>query len=212
MKIEILKNETFSNESHLPKQATEKSTGFDVVATTDPVIEGTYHEDKFAYSNIVYIQYKTNLKMAIRYDTSDKFSVINYDVLAFPRSSVSKYNLILANSVGLIDQDYRGEVMLRFKYIWQPEDLTIIDGKIYGNINYDRIYKKGNPIAQLKITKCEHTEFILVNEFNDVTNRGEGGFGHTDAKSTIEQLYDQAEFKFETPKSYVQSIRERELQ
>lgn len=212
MKIEILKNETFIDETTLPRQATEKSSGFDIIAATDPMVEGTYHEDKLAYSNVVYIQYKTNLKMAIRSDATDKYSVINYDVLAFPRSSVSKYNLILANSIGLIDQDYRGEVMLRFKYIWQPEDLSIIDGKIYGNINYDKIYKKGNPIAQLKITQCENVEFMLVDEFNDITNRGEGGFGHSDEKSTIEKLYERATFNFETPKPYVESIKERELQ
>ena len=32
-----------------------------------------------------------------------------------PRSSISKYDLVLANSVGTIDADYRGELILKFK-------------------------------------------------------------------------------------------------
>ena len=38
-----------------------------------------------------------------------------YMGLIFPRSSNSKYDLLLTNSVGIIDSGYRGEILLKFK-------------------------------------------------------------------------------------------------
>jgi dUTP pyrophosphatase len=194
MKIKVLKNETYNNVAALPKAATERSTGYDIIATSDPEIVGKLHgESKNVYESIDYIQYKTNLRIAVQKDkvwtggTSSPLD-IDYDVLAMPRSSVSKYNLVLANSIGLIDADYRGEILVRFKYIWQPEDFIYVptsDGnqsgissKIVGKPNLDKIYKKGDKICQLKITKVEHAEFYLVDAL-DTTQRGEGGFGST---------------------------------
>lgn len=182
MKIEILKNDTYNNVAALPKAATERSTGYDIVAISDPEIVGEKNE--YGYIRIDYIQYKTNLKLAVQKDRSAVD--IDYDVLAMPRSSVSKYNLVLTNSIGLIDADYRGEVLVRFKYIWQPEDYSVpVSGnmgiaKVYGTPNLEKIYKNGDKICQLKITKVEHAEFYLVDVL-DTTQRGEGGFGSTDA-------------------------------
>ena len=149
---------------------------------------------------------------------------VDYDILAFPRSSVSKYNLLLANSIGLIDADYRGEVLLRFKYIWQPEDYRIrTDNLLDGNINTDKIYKKGDKICQLKVTRVENIEFILVNEL-DSTTRGEGGFGSTDVKKGVradiaqaqmnrmEDMYNNLAGGNVSPKKYSQLIKERDNQ
>ena len=127
MKIEVLKNDTYQSADTLPKKATDRATGFDVIVTSDPEIVGEQY-DNGTYKRVDYIQYKTNLKLAVQKDrvfSSFGYTDLDYDILAFPRSSVSKYNLVLANSVGLIDADYRGEVLLRFKYIWQPEDYRI---------------------------------------------------------------------------------------
>lgn len=196
MRIEVLKNENYNSVANLPKAATERSTGYDIIATSDPEIVGEKSEN--GYSRIDYIQYKTNLKIAVQKDhrstSVDNRFEIDYDVLAMPRSSVSKYNLLLANSVGLIDADYRGEVLVRFKYIWQPEDYSIQvklanDGSplyqfLIGKPNIEKIYKKGDKICQLKITKIEHAEFSLVDVL-DTTKRGEGGFGSTDTNTPI---------------------------
>jgi dUTP pyrophosphatase len=199
MKIEVLKNDTYNNVAVLPKTATERSTGYDIIATSDPEIVGKLHgESKNVYESIDYIQYKTNLKIAVQKDRVWTGGItspldIDYDVLAMPRSSVSKYNLVLANSIGLIDADYRGEILVRFKYVWQPEDFiyvptsdgnkSSISSKIVGTPNLDKIYKKDDKICQLKITKVEHVEFYLVDVL-DTTQRGEGGFGSTDATPT----------------------------
>jgi len=223
MKIEVLKNDTYQSVDTLPKKATDRATGFDVIVTSDPEIVGEQY-DNGTYKRVDYIQYKTNLKLAVQKDrqfSNFGYNDLDYDILAFPRSSVSKYNLVLANSVGLIDADYRGEVLLRFKYQWQPEDYKIrTDNLLEGNVNTTKLYNKGDKVCQLKITKVENIEFILVDEL-DSTDRGEGGFGSTDVKkkdnvvsesirsNTIESLYANLN-KLETPKKYSQLIAERD--
>ena len=160
-------------------------------------------------------------------------SITDYDVLAFPRSSVSKYNLQLANSIGLIDADYRGELLLRFNYLWQPQDLNVYTQDEYdenkkmsyiaGKPNIDKIYKKGDKICQLKVTKVENVKFVLVDELS-VTNRGDGGFGSTDIKksektetvakqmSSMEDLYNKVGGVPTPNKKYTQLVQERDQQ
>ena len=223
MKIQVLKNEDYKETSNLPKKGTDRATGFDVIVTSDPEIIGETY-DNGAYKRVDYIQYKTNLKLAVQKEkvfSNFGHTDLDYDILAFPRSSVSKYNLVLANCIGLIDADYRGEVLLRFKYIWQPEDYKIrTDNLLEGSVNFAKLYNKGDKVCQLKVTKVENVEFILVDEL-DSTDRGEGGFGSTDVKkkdnlvstssqsNTIETLYANLN-KLETPKKYSQLIAERD--
>lgn len=224
MKIQVLKNEDYVDLENLPKKGTDRATGYDVIATSGPEIIGETY-DNGTYRRIDYIQYKTNLKLAVQKERQYSgfgYTDIDYDVLAFPRSSVSKYNLVLANCIGLIDADYRGEVLLRFKYQWQPEDLRIrTDNLIEGNVNHDKLYNKGDKICQVKVTKVENVEFVLVNEL-DSTNRGEGGFGSTDVKkaekaeiaqiqmSKMEELYNTLGGIPTPTKKYSQLINERE--
>ena len=222
MKIQVLKNDTYQSVNNLPKKGTDRATGFDVVVTSDPEIIGEIY-DNGAYKRIDYIQYKTNLKVAVQKErvfSNFGYTDLDYDILAFPRSSVSKYNLTLANSIGLIDADYRGEVLLRFKYNWQPEDYRIrTDNLLEGHVNFTKLYNKGDKVCQLKITKVENVKFELVDEL-DSTNRGDGGFGSTDNKSTentkqqvknIAELYEINNNNVVTPqKKYIDAIKERE--
>ena len=216
MKIQVLKNESYQSVDNLPKKGTDRATGFDVVVTSDPEIVGEKYENG-AYKRIDYIQYKTNLKLAVQKDrqfSNFGYTDLDYDILAFPRSSVSKYNLVLANCIGLIDADYRGEVLLRFKYIWQPEDYTIrTDNLLEGHVNFDKLYNKGDKVCQLKVTKVENVEFVLVDEL-DSTTRGDGGFGSTDTKQqakNIAELYEINNNSVVQPqKKYIDTIKERE--
>ena len=224
MKIQVLKNDTYQDVENLPKKATDRATGFDVVVTSEPEIVGEQY-DNGTYKRVDYIQYKTNLKLAVQKErvfSNFGHTDLDYDILAFPRSSVSKYNLTLANCVGLIDADYRGEVLLRFKYIWQPEDYRIrTDNLLEGHVNFTKLYNKGDKVCQLKVTKVENVEFVLVYEL-DSTTRGDGGFGSTDIKSgektkqqiqNIADLYEKISGNITTPsKKYVDSIKERERQ
>ena len=81
--------------------------------------------------------------------------------LLFPRSSISKMALTLANSVGVIDSNYRGEVKLRFK-----------------DAMLGRTYNIGDRIGQLLILPYPKIELTEVEELSN-TDRGNGGFGST---------------------------------
>lgn len=224
MKIQVLKNETYQSVDNLPTKGTDRATGFDIIVTSEPEIIGEIY-DNGGYKRVDYIQYKTNLKLAVQKErvfSNFGYNDLDYDILAFPRSSISKYNLTLANCIGLIDADYRGEVLLRFKYQWQPEDYKIrTDNLLEGRVNFTKLYNKGDKVCQLKVTKVENVEFVLVHEL-DSTTRGDGGFGSTDTKITdqpkqqmknITDLYEKISGNMTTPpKKYVDSIKERERQ
>ena len=87
-----------------------------------------------------------------------------------PRSSISKYDLVLANSVGTTDSDYRGELILKFK------------PSVYFGVNRGDddgvMYDVGDRIAQLVILPYPKVSFVEVDELSD-TERGTGGFGST---------------------------------
>ena len=87
---------------------------------------------------------------------------LGYVGLLFPRSSVFKTRYLLANCVGVIDADYRGEIGVILINLSQ-EDFTVNDGE---------------RIAQMIIARHEQAEWIKV-ETLDETERGAGGFGHS---------------------------------
>ena len=74
-----------------------------------------------------------------------------------------KHGITLANGIGTIDSDYRGEIKI----------ILINLGKEPFTIN------NGDRIAQLVLIKHEWIDFDLVGSL-DETDRGEGGFGHTE--------------------------------
>ena len=82
--------------------------------------------------------------------------------LLFPRSSVSKTSMALANSVGVVDSGYRGEIILKYRQV--------------GDIA--RIYNTGDRVGQIIIIPYPKVEFIEVTELS-ITDRGDGGFGST---------------------------------
>lgn len=85
--------------------------------------------------------------------------------LLFPRSSVSNKPLIMANSVGVIDSCYRGEVTAKF---------NITDMRQSG-MNH---YQVGNKVAQIIIIPYPEIEFEEADELSE-TDRGTGGYGST---------------------------------
>lgn len=84
--------------------------------------------------------------------------------LVFPRSSISKKELLLSNSVGVIDSGYRGEIKAKFMLLDYPDQ--------------EKIYEVGERIAQLIIMPYPMIEFEEVNELSK-TERGTGGYGST---------------------------------
>ena len=163
----------------LPKNATQYDAGYDIVATSQPAIVGDYNEQHKVWNEIQYIQYHTDLYIEPCED--DK----RYHTFVFPRSSVSNYRLSLANSIGLIDAGYRGEILVRFRYIPQPSDYYFFKSgmacpNMFVDVNLDTIYKKGDKIAQLVVSETLPVEFEVVETLSD-TDRDSGGFGSTGA-------------------------------
>jgi hypothetical protein len=84
-----------------------------------------------------------------------------------PRSSISKTPMQLANSVGLIDAGYRGELMAVVRYIDKTTNtFTVNEG--------DRYFQLASPDL------LPWDKVIVVDEIpGGPTVRGEGGFGST---------------------------------
>lgn len=172
--------------AYIPQRANPTDAGYDVLATTEPSVVGKLSKPDYgtyptgSYDFIDYIEYGTNLYFTP--EAASTFHSFGTEKHPFhtdlrARSSISKYNLVLANSVGLIDMDYKNQVMCRFKYIWQPEDYRVIDGKLFGTPNLKKIYQKGDKIAQILAMETHEIDFYPV-EFLPGADRG-GGFGTT---------------------------------
>ena len=133
----------------IPKYETVGSVGMDLTATSKEYDE---------YGNVVF---GTGISIQIP---------DGYYADLRPRSSISKYDLVLANSVGAIDSDYRGELILKFK------------PSVYFGVNRGDdvgvMYDVGDRIAQLVILPYPKVSFVEVDELSK-TGRGTGGFGST---------------------------------
>jgi dUTP pyrophosphatase len=171
------------NNSQILNPARDGDAGFDIVAKNEPTIHGDLHHHVF-YKSISHIEYNTEIKVQPKKHFGKDYI---FYLLLYPRSSIIKTNLILANSVGIIDSGYSGSIKVCFKYIAQPQDMkivtgTTIEGKptngILTSINPQRIYHKGDKIAQLIPAPHNHMEIQKVKTL-DETPRGAGGFGST---------------------------------
>lgn len=126
----------------IPAYNKETDAGMDLVATSRHFTEN-------------YVEYGTSIALEIPN---------GYVGLLFPRSSVSKHDLLLCNSVGVVDSGYRGEVKLRFKLINVQKGLE------------PYIYNIGDKIGQLMIVPYPKVVWEVVEELSE-TERGQDGFG-----------------------------------
>ena len=108
----------------------------------------------------------------------------NLPYYIYPRSSISKTPLILANHVGIIDAGYRGNLKIAVKYVPTLEDMWVL-------LNSDKSslekYKKDLPIYTIEagtrlVQLCSNDlrpfNIKLVEKLTD-SDRGSGGFGST---------------------------------
>ena len=145
MEIKVKK---LNEQAQLPYRATEGSAGADLFAFGPEDVTIAPGERKLIPTGI-----------AIEIPDS------GYGAFVFPRSSVSsKYGVSLANCVGVVDSDYRGEIKVPL-------------------INHsDTAYtvRNGDRIAQMVILPVMLPCYTETDELGD-TVRGEGGFGSTGA-------------------------------
>ena len=86
-----------------------------------------------------------------------------YVALIFARSGLGiKHGIAPANCVGVIDSDYRGEIMVGLQ----------------NSGDADYTVQPADRIAQMMITPVVQAQVELVDELDD-TDRGAGGFGST---------------------------------
>ena len=154
----------------MPEKANPSDAGFDVTVVEGPKINWVYNNNGKFYAQ--YVEYKTGLKVQPE---------IGYHIDIYPRGSISKYDLILANSIGLGDNGFTGEYCLRFRTtrpIFKDHinsGMTDEEALNLFNINY---YKPGDKACQFVFKKDEDVKLELVEELNS-TDRNEGKFGST---------------------------------
>ena len=126
-----------------------------------------------------YIEYGTGIAINFEKVMRSPNQLIWADIR--PRSSISKYNLILCNSPGTIDMGYNGEILCRFKRVPTP-----YKDPIYGTWKFTlapealNIYQVGDAIAQLVFCYGPLITFTEVKELSfNTSNRGNGSFGST---------------------------------
>ncbi|PNK61335.1 dUTP diphosphatase [Psychrobacter sp. FDAARGOS_221] len=88
----------------------------------------------------------------------------NYAGIILPRSGLGhKHGIVLGNLVGLIDADYQGELMVS---VWNRSDS-------------DFVLNPAERMAQYMVVPVVRPEFAIVEEFDEQSARGAGGFGHS---------------------------------
>lgn len=143
MKIKLLREG-----AKIPERATEGSAGYDLCACIENDIILKPREIKIIPTGISVMAEK------------------NTAVMIYARSGLStKHGISLANGVGVVDSDYRGEV-----------GVALINN---GTENFT--IENGMRIAQMVITPVL-TPDLIVSDILSETERGEGGFGSTGAK------------------------------
>ncbi|MBR1508167.1 MAG: dUTP diphosphatase [Eubacterium sp.] len=131
--------------AHLPTYGSENAAGADLYACTDENVTIEAHKT---------VMVPTGFAMEIPE---------GFAGLIYARSGLaSKKGLAPANKVGVIDSDYRGEVMVA----------------LHNHSDEAKIIEPGERIAQLVITPYIAGIFHEVDELGD-TGRGAGGFGST---------------------------------
>jgi dUTP pyrophosphatase len=96
----------------------------------------------------------------------DNYQATGY--LMYPRSSISKTPLTLANSVGVVDAGYRGNLIAAFR------NLNNHDNSVFEVKQHERLVQICHPSLQPFFVEYIDDEDLLGS-----TLRGEGGFGST---------------------------------
>ena len=146
-----VKFKRLSEKAVQPIRATEGSAGYDLTST--------HVTTEVSECGQLILVYHTDLAIELPE---------GYAAYVFPRSSISKKSLRLCNSVGVIDSDYRGEIMGKF----------IVTTDVIPSL-----YREGERFAQLIIMPIATAEFIEAEELSE-TARGDEGFGSTNKEQS----------------------------
>lgn len=146
MRVKIKK---LSNTAMIPTRGSKYAAGYDLYANLE-------HEDHIEISP--HTTYKIGTGLAVEIP-------IGYYGAIYARSGIAvNKNLRPANAVGVLDSDYRGEIVVA----------------LHNDSNASREVRHGERIAQLVVMPYLPVDFEEVEELSE-TDRGSGGFGSTGA-------------------------------
>lgn len=138
----------------LPRYATAGSAGLDLCACLDAPLTLARHTEGAVQGQWNCAKVPTGLAMAIPE---------GHVGLIFARSGLAtRHGLTPANCVGVIDSDYRGEIVVALVNLGAE----------------DYVIQPGERIAQLVIVPCVQPRLVEADSLSQ-TGRGAGGFGST---------------------------------
>ena len=117
----------------------------------------------FDWKNPKFVSMGIKCEMSIFDNSTGNWKPTGY--YSYPRSSISKTPLMLANSVGIIDSGYRGQLIGAFRNVGSSEPYTVD--------KYSRLLQICAP--DLRPIYVE----LVTENFFEQTDRGSGGFGST---------------------------------
>ena len=126
----------------IPKYATKGAACFDIYASEE----------------VICLAGVNNIPTGLAFEIPDGCAMLIYS-----RSGLASRGYKLANCVGVIDSDYRGELIIMLQCAGSKR------------------VEAGERIAQGMIVPCPQIDFILADELSE-TDRGAGGFGSTGTK------------------------------
>ena len=145
VQVKIL-NSKINQDIKIPTYATKGSAAMDLRACIDNKIE-------------LLSKNTTLIPTGIAFYIADN----DYAGIVLPRSGLGhKHGIILGNSIGLIDSDYQGELMV----------------SLFNNSKNNFVINPGDRIAQFMLIPVIKIEYDFVKEFK-TTERSSGGFGHS---------------------------------
>lgn len=148
MQKQIVKLKKINESAIVPTYGSELAAGADLYACLEKTIEIKPGETEFI---------KTGISVAVP---------VGFAAFIYARSGLScKKGLAPANKVGVVDADYRGEIMVA----------------LHNHSNEVRTVEPGERIAQMVIAPYIMASFEEVDEL-DETERGNAGFGSTGTK------------------------------
>jgi len=142
-KLPFIRVKLLTSSAKIPRQSTPGSSGYDLFADESVVIAPGFHR---------LVNIGISIEIPFGYEGQVRF-----------RSGLaSHYGVVVLNSPGTLDSDYRGAVKVMLQN--------------FGSSQFE--VNKGDRIAQLVIAKVEHMSFEAVEDLSE-TSRGDKGFGST---------------------------------
>lgn len=134
------------------------NAGFDLYVPYKMVVGHPSHSD------VIFLDHEVICRMAYKCDNDENECSVSYYL--YPRSSMSKTPFRLANSVGVIDSGYRGNIIAALDYIRE----------------YDYALDAGQRLVQICAPTLESFRVVVCDSKDDArmdinTNRSSGGFG-----------------------------------